>query len=635
MTIPSSEYVEVTTNVIGGEGADGAGGGGNVPPSIVAYWGSIVGNILDQDDLIQYIADHAPAPVWGNITGDIDNQDDLAERLNDINVAIARLDALGKGKQLNVNWGILADSRDRQAITPTGSIATLRSYDSVSHMKTAGGGRIKIQVIAGNQGFDVRETLNVLDTNRPSNADTSTGAGAVTVWGFKDFDTKTLGGLLIHLGINYFPDFNFTLPTFAEREAINSVVRARIQVDVEELLNHPKIRAVPYVMWQTEGPVGAASTNWNNGDTIERGYVWHLKWYNSLLREMRAKYANLVVGDVTELLADTGSDKWIAMRYAMLSSDGLQANQDMHPTFWSMRKFGKKHWDMAAPFLQSAPLGFPTTKSDKMSISRDSFNVKNDSLLLAAASNTPKVLYGGGTGTTVPVNDANISGQMPATMAVQVNQTLGVTPGNFTFVCKMLDLSPSGFGRAIQCDITFNNVDFDGSIGYGLYDLGVDVNAMIDAGFLTFNENKVIQSCMYMKAGLAGANDGEVLNASAFRAFSGQQRCRTVGNNQFTTASSFGAANSNTDFSTKTEGLQLPGQFEGPISSPAVKLEGITPLTPNRLQTRSITAPNTNEYLYFNVNAKCTVGQKFRIIASNIGLYVAPMPADGIIRDLI
>lgn len=60
MTIPTENYVEVTTNVIGGSGADGGEGEVN-PPPILAQWGQIGGDINEQTDLMAKFAEVATA----------------------------------------------------------------------------------------------------------------------------------------------------------------------------------------------------------------------------------------------------------------------------------------------------------------------------------------------------------------------------------------------------------------------------------------------------------------------------------------------------------------------------------------------------------------------------------------------
>lgn len=536
-------------------------------------------------------------------------------------------------KNLNrLNIIQIGDSRDRQGVTPTGSITTLASYDPVSYAKAASGGRLKRLAIAGNAGFDINETLAVLSTNPPCNASTSTGSGAITTWGLKDVDLSQADIAFIHLGINHFSDFNFTNPDFAAREAVNAPLRAAIQGYAQTLVDLLKV--VPVVIWQTEGAVGPASVNFNGGDTIRQGYIWHLKWFNQMLNTLAVTRRNLQVFDVTDILADAANDKFIASRYLTLSTDGTQNAQDMHETHYAYKRMGERLWKMIESFTnKTLRLGVPMAKSEKMSISRDSRNVYTDSLLLGATVPV-RVLYGGGTSTTAPVVDnTNVTGVIYPEMALQVNQASGISAGNFSAVSSLI-ASPTGKGNAIQVDITAN-VDIDGSFGFVLYNLGASVNAMIDAGFLTFDENKVIQASAWFRAGAPGANPGEIVDAAIFRYYATQFRLRTTGNNQFSTMTAYGASNNSTDYSTQSTGMQLPGQFDGALSGPAIKIDGVTPLTPNRMQSRTMAAPNSNEYWYYQTVAKLTPGQKLRLIIGNVGLYVDALRADGLIPDLI
>lgn len=545
--------------------------------------------------------------------------------------------SLGRNAAL-MNNGVYVtggDSRNRRDVTPTGSITTLDSYNLMAYVNFFLFGKLRLLAIAGNSGYDIKEGLDIALTKPPCNSLTSTGAGAETTYGYQGVDLTKAGLGFFRYAINFWSDFNFTLPTFADREAINAVRRAEIEAQVERHCNF--FINLPLNIFQTEGPVGAASVNFNGGDIIERGYIWHLKWFTEMLFSKCAKYPNLVIFDPSKYLVDVENVQYVPKRYFTLTPDGSQANQDMHEAHRNLATIAPRLADLIRPFLMDLKPGFAIAKSDRMGISKDSLNVYRNSLFLDPVINTPKVLVGAGNGTVVPVTHASITGEMPDKIAVQINQT-GIAIGNFTIVCKMIPATSGEgkvtYGRALQVDLTAN-VDFDGSMGLVLYDLGESINAAIDAGLITFNEQKVIQSSGYIKAGLAGANDGEVVDFNALRSFSYNQRGRTVGPNTFTTATAYGSTNSNTDYSVKTDGLQLPGKIEGVMKSPAVKIEGITPLTPNRMQVRTIAAPNSNEYWYFAVSAKVLTGQKARLIFSNPTLAIASMPENKIITDII
>lgn len=539
---------------------------------------------------------------------------------------------LGASSAVNSpNYIVIGDSRGRISITPTGSITTIASYDTPSYAKLASNGKLKKQAIAGNSGFDIKETLDIIDSRPPANALSSTGASAVTAWGLNGVDLSQVGIAFIRLGINHFSDFNFTNPSFNQREAVNAPLRAAIKEYANTLVQ--KLGAVPIVIWQTEGAVGPASVNFNGGDTIERGYIWHEKWFTSMLNELCSVNSNLQVFDTSSIFSDAANIQYKAKQYLTLSTDGSQNAQDMHETHYAYKLCGQRLWQMLDPYVnKSAPLGIPVAASDKISISRDSKNVYPDSLLVG--STVPaRILRGGGTGTVVPVVDADITGQIYPEMAVQVNQTVPIVLGNVTITTKIIPC-PSGFGNAVQADILFN-INFDGSLGFRLYNQGVAINAAITSAFLTFNENKTTQTCCYMKAGLATGTDGQVTDFVAFRSFAAQQRIRTTINNQFSTSNAYGASNSGTDYSTMATGLQVAGQFEGVLTTPAIKIEGVTPASPNQMQTQTMAAPNTNEYLYFNVVAKVNSGQTARIIIGNVGLYVDSLRADGLIPDIV
>lgn len=57
-------------------------------PGAITYWGDVVGDINDQQDLVDYIASHGGGgggnATWGSIQGTLSNQTDLNNRLTDI-----------------------------------------------------------------------------------------------------------------------------------------------------------------------------------------------------------------------------------------------------------------------------------------------------------------------------------------------------------------------------------------------------------------------------------------------------------------------------------------------------------------------------------------------------------------------
>lgn len=528
----------------------------------------------------------------------------------------------------NRGYGVvISDSRGRRAITATGSITTIASYDALTYAKAFSLGKLKTYAIAGNSGYDIGEALAIIDTAPPCNASSSTGSGAVTEWGLRDVDLTQCTFAYIHLGINHFSDFNFTSTSPATREATNSIVRASIINYARQLL--AKLSALPIVVWQTEGAVGPAVVNFNGGDTSERGYIWHLKWFNQMLNDLTAEVRNLQILDTTDILSDSANAQFIAKQYLTLSTDGTQANQDMHETHYAYRLIGQRLWSMVSPYINSSvPMGLPLFASDKIGVDKSSYNVYPDSLLVGSTV-TAKVLYGGGNSTTAPVTDANISGVMYPEMSAQAN----ITAGQATIVCKKI-ACPSGFGNAIQVDFTAT-ADLDASFGFSLYNVGVAINAAISSGYMTFNEAKVIQACAYFKAGLAGGSDGLVVDTNALRQVGFNLRVRTTVNNQFDTATTYGASNASTDYSTNSSGLQQAGQFTGVLTTPCMKIDGVTTSSPNQMQTRTMASPNTSEYMYLYAVSKVLTGQTMRVIIGNVGVYVAPMRADGLIPDII
>jgi hypothetical protein len=529
---------------------------------------------------------------------------------------------------------VISDSRDRWAVTDSGTSDTAgANYSYFEWLKFFSCGRIKRHAFTGNQGFDIQETLEVFDTAPPCNAATSFDGSGTVVWGGKGVDLSEVDKVIIVLGINHWPQFDFTSPTFEQREATNSIVRANIEAWAIQILN--KVSSVRSLEWLAEMPVGKASPNFNGGNLIKGGYVSELKWFNkTLLPSLCVKFPNLKIRDYSHLVADKISALYQAQRYGTLSTDGTQDLQDPHPTGWTYRIVAEAWWKDLEPELGHLPMGIPMSASDKIGVDGTSCNVYPDSLLVG--NTVPaKVIYGGGTGTTVAVDDAYIDGPMFPEMAVQVNQVSPVLlPGNFNIVTKKIPC-PSGFGNAIQADFTAN-INFDGSLGFRSYITGVAINAAIASGFLTLDEYKVIQSCAYFVAGLAGAKDGEVIDFDSLRQMSNQFRVRMSGNNYFTTALAYGLANNNTDFSgvSGTTAI-IPGSVKGVQTRPPMSLNGITPGTARNMLTQTMLAPNTNEYDYYYVSAKLQAGQIARLIIGNFGLYIKPRRADGLLTDII
>ena len=58
-------------------------------PGAITYWGDVVGDITDQQDLVDYVASHGGGgggdATWGSIQGTLSNQTDLNDRLTEIN----------------------------------------------------------------------------------------------------------------------------------------------------------------------------------------------------------------------------------------------------------------------------------------------------------------------------------------------------------------------------------------------------------------------------------------------------------------------------------------------------------------------------------------------------------------------
>lgn len=59
-------------------------------PGAITYWGDVVGDITDQQDLVDYVASHGGGggggdATWGSIQGTLSNQTDLNNRLTEIN----------------------------------------------------------------------------------------------------------------------------------------------------------------------------------------------------------------------------------------------------------------------------------------------------------------------------------------------------------------------------------------------------------------------------------------------------------------------------------------------------------------------------------------------------------------------
>ena len=547
--------------------------------------------------------------------------------------SIANLDGGNAGISRGTTL-VISDSRDRWAVTDTTNSDTAgANYSYFEWLKFFSEGRIKRHAFTGNQGFDIKETLDVFDTAPPCNAATSFDGSGTIVWGGKGVDLSEVDKVILVMGINHWTQFDFTSATFELREVTNSVVRANIEAWAIQLLN--KVSSVRSIEWLAEMPVGKASTNFNGGNTIKGGYVSYLNWFNkTLLPSLCAKFPNLKIRDYSQLVADKISALYQAQRYGTLSTDGTQDAQDMHPTGWIYRIVAEAWWNDLKPELGGLPMGIPMSASDKMGVDGTSFNVYPDSLLVGATV-PAKVIYGGGTGTTVAVDDAYIDGPMYPEMAVQINQVLpALVPGNFSIVTKKIPC-PSGLGNAIQADLTAN-IAFDGSLGFRSYISGIAINAAITSGFLTLDEYKVIQSCAYFVAGLAGAKDGEVIDFDSLRQMANQFRVRMSVNNYFTTAQTYGLANNNTDFSgvSGTTAI-IPGRVKGVQTKPPMLLNGITPGTPKNMLTQTMLAPNTNEYDYYYVSGKMQAGQTARLIIGNVGLYIKSRRADGLLTDII
>jgi hypothetical protein len=528
----------------------------------------------------------------------------------------------------------ITDSRGRWAITDTTNSDTIgANYSYFEWLKFFSKGRLKLHGFTGNQGYDVKETLDDLDVYPPCNAITSFNGSGANRWGWKGVDLSEVDKVILVLGINHWPSFNFTAATFEERDAVNSVVRQNIETWAIELLS--RLTSIRDVEWLAELPVGQASTNFNGGNLIKGGYVWHLKWFNkTLLPKLCGLFPNLRIRDYSHLVVDKETALYQIRQFGSLSSDGAQANQDMHPSAWTYRTVAKAWWDDLEPELRGLPMGIPMSTSENIGVSQDAFNVYPDPLLFGSTV-AAKVIYGGGTGTTVAVDDAYIDGVMYPEMAVQVNQlSPAIAAGNFNIVTKKIP-SPSGVGFAIQADFTAN-VNFDGSLGFRPYNIATAINAAITSGFLTLDEEKVIQGCAYFRAGLAGAVDGEVIDFDCLRQLGNQLREKMSGNNYFSTASTYGLANNATDFSGLTGSAAVtPGSLDGVQTTPPMRLNGITPGTPRTLQAQTMASPNTNEYAYFNVVAKLLSGQVARLIIGNVGVYVAKARADGLLTDII
>ena len=102
-------------------------------PGAIAYWGDVVGDITDQQDLVDYVASHGGGgggdATWGSIQGMLSNQTDLNNRLTEIN-GLAQ-DAYNQAK---ADYNMLNDH------IAANDAAFGEAFDRISALEQGGGG---------------------------------------------------------------------------------------------------------------------------------------------------------------------------------------------------------------------------------------------------------------------------------------------------------------------------------------------------------------------------------------------------------------------------------------------------------------------------------------------------------------
>ena len=102
-------------------------------PGAITYWGDVVGDINDQQDLVDYIASHGGGgggdATWGSIQGTLSDQTDLNNRLTEIN-GLAQ-DAYN---QAQYNYNALNDHIQQNAA------AFNEAFSRISALEQGGGG---------------------------------------------------------------------------------------------------------------------------------------------------------------------------------------------------------------------------------------------------------------------------------------------------------------------------------------------------------------------------------------------------------------------------------------------------------------------------------------------------------------
>jgi hypothetical protein len=101
-------------------------------PGTITYWGDVVGDITDQQDLVDYVASHGGGgggdATWGSIQGTLSNQTDLNDRLTEIN-GLAQ-DAYN---QANTDYNMLNDH------IAANDAAFKEAFDRIDALEQGGG----------------------------------------------------------------------------------------------------------------------------------------------------------------------------------------------------------------------------------------------------------------------------------------------------------------------------------------------------------------------------------------------------------------------------------------------------------------------------------------------------------------
>lgn len=120
-------------------------------PGAITYWGDVVGDITDQQDLVDYIASHGGGgsgdATWGSIQGTLSDQTDLNNRLTDIDGLALEAYNLAKDTSNSLDDHIAANDA-----------AFAEAFDRISALEQGGGGGGVSQ-----QDFDAHAAQNAED----------------------------------------------------------------------------------------------------------------------------------------------------------------------------------------------------------------------------------------------------------------------------------------------------------------------------------------------------------------------------------------------------------------------------------------------------------------------------------------